>query len=593
MAGWLDTFDEKFDLVALEGRRTAGARVVTALGMSVLLSLNLGILVGAIWVIAAVGCEGCTWLVGAPQARGQTLTTRRRLLFVGSGWVQTTVWSTLAVLYWQTHQPALEIVAVAVLALQLLHASTFGFHTRATLLMMGAPPALCLLILPVLFGQYSGIPQITLGVGMSMTVIYAVNAARENFVTMASLESSELRLKEQTTAAVAANQAKSSFLAMMSHELRTPMNGVLGMAHALKTTSLNVNQASHVEMLLKSGDSLLAILNDILDISKIEANKMDIEINRFDLRALGARVYDLWAEVAREKGVTLIYEFDPATPVWVWGDPTRIRQIMINLVSNALKFTSSGEVRLAVRPMATDEAKGPQTEITVRDTGIGIADEQAARLFNPFTQASDSTYRQYGGTGLGLAICKRLATMMGGDISAKSRPGEGSTFRLTLPLPEAEEQAQEVETATLSDLSGRRILVADDNVINQAVARVILEAAGATVVVAADGVEALAALSASAFDAVLMDIHMPNMGGVEALTRIRAGDAGPKDMPVIALTADAMAGDQDRYARLGFDDTQPKPIRPVELIVAVAEVVAQHAPFAGFSVNMEAKALAS
>jgi two-component system, sensor histidine kinase len=580
---------EKLDLVALESRRTTGARLVSAVGMFVLLWLNLGILIGAIWVIAAFACESCTWLAGNPQALGQAPTTRQRLAFVVSGFAQTSVWSALAVLYWQTHQPALEIVAVAVLALQLLHASAFGFHTRVALVMMGGPPALWLFVLPILFCQYTGIQQITLGIGMGLTVIYAVNAARENFITMAALSRSELQLKEQTAAAVAANQAKSSFLAMMSHELRTPMNGVLGMAHALKTTALNGAQASHVGMLLKSGDSLLAILNDILDISKIEANKLDLESRPFDLRELGANVRDLWADVAQEKGVTLTYEFDPAAPVWVLGDPTRIRQIIINLISNALKFTTSGEVRLTVRPMAGDDGQRHLTTITVTDTGIGIAEDQAVRLFDPFTQATDSTYRLYGGTGLGLAICKRLAMMMGGDISAQSQPGQGSTFRLTLPLAETEAASAEIETATLSNLSSRRILVADDNAINLAVARAILEAAGAIVEVAADGVEALAALRAKAFDAVLMDIHMPNMGGIEAVSRIRAGEAGPKYTPVIALTADAMAGDHSKYARLGFDDTQSKPIRPAELIVAIAELLARPVPSGGPSVHAVAR----
>jgi signal transduction histidine kinase/DNA-binding NarL/FixJ family response regulator len=568
-------FDDKLDVVALDGRRTVIARMTSAVGMAVLLGLNLGVVTAVIWLAAVVACESVTWLAANPQARGHAPTKGQRLFYAGAALVQTAAWSALCVLFWFTHQPALEIVAVAVLALQLLQASTFGFHSPLALLILGGPPALCQLILPTLFGDYSGVQQITLSVGMGLTVLYAVNAARANFATMAALERSEARLKEQTQAAIAANQAKSSFLAMMSHELRTPMSGVLGMAHALKTTDLKVNQASHVEMLIKSGDGLLSILNDILDISKIEANRLDLETRPFELRELGERVYDLWAEVAREKDVTLVYDFDSAAPPWVLGDPTRIRQIMINLVSNALKFTHSGEVRLAVRPVASALDEAPLIEIAVSDTGIGITEEQQTRLFESFSQADASTYRQYGGTGLGLAICDRLATMMGGDISVESRAGEGTKFRVRLALPPTEEPVEAAESSAPADLHGRRILVAEDNVINQTVARVILEAAGAIVEVAGDGAQALAALRSDRFDAVLMDIHMPNMDGLEAIARIRAGEAGPKDVPVVALTADAMAGDDAKFADLGFDDTQPKPIRPAELLIAIASLFAR------------------
>jgi signal transduction histidine kinase/ActR/RegA family two-component response regulator len=580
--GWRGIFDEKLDIVARGGRKTAAARMASAVAMLVLLSLNLGLVVGVAWLLAAVGCESVNWIVSDPRPLGASQTMRRRFWFAGAAILQTSVWTALCVLFWFTHQPALEILAVAILALQLLQASTFAFHSPFALLLVGGPPAVCQFVLPTLFSAYSGPAQITMAVGMSLTVLYAITAARSNFATMAALEESERRLTEQTHAAVAANQAKSSFLAMMSHELRTPMNGVLGMAHALKTTKLKADQASHVEMLIKSGDGLLTILNDILDISKIEANKLDLEARPFDLRELGERVFDLWTEVAREKGVTLVYDFDAATPPWVLGDPTRVRQIMINLVSNALKFTPHGEVRLAVRPSASTGGGAERIEIAVRDTGIGITEEQQAHLFESFSQADTATYRQYGGTGLGLAICKRMAALMGGDISVSSRPGEGSEFSVTLALPPVDQPAVLAESPMTCDLRGRRILIAEDNVINQTVARVILEAAGASVDVAGDGEEALAALCIEPFDAVLMDIHMPNMDGVEAIRRIRAGEAGPPDMPVIALTADALAGDDARFTDLGFDDTHPKPIKPAELLMAIASLFAREGGAASF-----------
>jgi signal transduction histidine kinase len=228
LVGWRDMLDEKLDHVAHDGRKTAIARMGSALGFCVLLSLNFNVLIGLAWTAAVIACEGATWLSSTPSQTGRALTRQQRACWAAVALLQTSAWSAPSILFWLSHRPALEIMAVALLALQLLQASTFAFQSRLALALLGGPPALCLVILPVFFCRYSGIEQITLSLGLSMAVLYAVNAARANFATMAALESSELRLREQTRAAVAANQAKSSFLAMMSHELRTPMSGVLG-----------------------------------------------------------------------------------------------------------------------------------------------------------------------------------------------------------------------------------------------------------------------------------------------------------------------------------------------------------------------------
>ena len=385
----------------------------------------------------------------------------------------------------------------------------------------------------------------------------------------------ELRDRERELAgardeAVAANRAKSSFLAMMSHELRTPMNGVLGMAHALTLTELDPRQASHVDMLVRSGTGLMSILNDILDISKIEAGRLELETIAFDLPDLGRRACDLWTEPASAKGVRLAYEVDPRTPQWVAGDPTRLRQIMLNLISNALKFTQEGEVRLAIRPLETIDG-ATRIEIAVSDTGVGITPQQQAKLFQNFVQADASTTRRFGGTGLGLAICKQLATLMGGDIALESQEGVGTTFRVTVALEMAEAVDDEIVEAEAMGLEGLRLLVADDNAINQAVARAILEAASAVVTTVGDGIDALEALRGEAFDVVLMDVHMPRMDGLEALQQIRAGAAGRCDIPVIALTADAMAGVDAELLARGFDAVESKPINPAALIRTVAQ----------------------
>jgi CheY-like chemotaxis protein len=367
---------------------------------------------------------------------------------------------------------------------------------------------------------------------------------------------------------------------VMSHELRTPLNGILGMANALKGGRLDPIQARQVDLLVGSGDGLMTILNDILDVSKIEAGRLDLETTAFDLVELGERVHDLWRDLAAAKGVRLVYDVASGTPRWLTGDPTRIRQIMLNLTSNALKFTEAGEVRLALRPLTnvSGDPCAERIEITVSDTGIGITEDQRANLFESFSQADASTTRRFGGTGLGLAICRQLADLMGGVIEVESQPGRGSLFRVVLELPRAEppgDSQDEIEgEAEPSDsaggIAGRRILVAEDNLINQAVARAILEAVGARLDVAHDGVEALEMLAAGDFDVVLMDVHMPRMGGIEALSRIRAGEAGHPGLPVIALTADAMPGEDDKLLALGFDDVQGKPIQPMALITAIA-----------------------
>jgi signal transduction histidine kinase/ligand-binding sensor domain-containing protein/ActR/RegA family two-component response regulator len=381
-------------------------------------------------------------------------------------------------------------------------------------------------------------------------------------------------LREQTELALAASRAKSAFLAMMSHELRTPMNGVLGMAKALKMTALSPEQDRQLDMIVRSGDSLMTILNDILDISKIEAGKLDLEVITFDLIELGQSAHDLWADAAANKGVKLVYDVDPATPRWVRGDSTRVRQIVLNLISNALKFTQAGEVRLAIAPVAEG------VQISVRDTGVGISPAQQAKLFQSFSQADVSTARRFGGTGLGLSICKQLAELMGGGIRCESAEGQGSTFIVVLALPETEAPRVSTNDDTTADgeagaapLAGVNLLVVDDNPINLAVAGAILGAFGATITTAADGMEGLQRLTQADFDVVLMDLQMPRMNGAEALARIRGGAAGRPDIPVIALTAGVMAGETARLLDLGFDDVQPKPINPRELVISISEVM--------------------
>jgi signal transduction histidine kinase/CheY-like chemotaxis protein len=568
MGKFAGLLDDVGDVMTLGARDTAGMRAVLAAICALLLGLNVNIATGAVWFV--LYALGEFWTRRMYRAfKGKRRSVADNLAVAVSFTCQTAQWVAMAVLYWRTGGLGLQISAITILCAMIVHAQCFAYRSRLALAIIGGMPAVAIITLPVFFGDLGGLQLITLTTCLFLALANMANSARVNLQT--SRELNRARAEAET-----ANLAKSTFLAMMSHELRTPMNGVLGMAHALQGSALDARQAAQVEMLLRSGDGLMALLNDILDISKIEAGKLELEETPFDLVDLGQRVHDLWREAADAKGVRLVYDPAPGLPSWVAGDPNRLRQILQNLVSNALKFTEAGEVRIALR-VADGAAPGQvRLEAAVSDTGLGMTPEQQGRLFQAFQQAEAATARRFGGTGLGLAICRQLAELMGGDISATSRLGLGSVFRLSLPLrlSEAPEQAT-APTMAAADISGCRVLVADDNAINQAVARAILEAVGAGVEVARDGAEALAMLRAQPFDVVLMDIHMPGMDGREALARIRAGAAGRADMPVIALTADAMPGYDGQLLTDGFDAAQPKPIQPAALILAIAEAVAR------------------
>ncbi|GAB4520104.1 MAG: ATP-binding protein [Amphiplicatus sp.] len=573
-------------LQAVAQARAGGAvmrLVIAALGASVL-SFATGFTLAGVWFALVVISQVLDSRLWASFRRPErtALASRRELFLLYASCVQTTlIYSMFPALMWFLWGEAGKLFAIIWLSGALLHVTMHMHHEPRIFFAAIAPHTAYFLGLP-LHTLITGAPPGRLGGGMVLlaAILYLAHlftVFRQYGTSSRQMLAAQESARERQAAAEEANRAKSTFLATMSHEIRTPMNGVLGMVEALEATELTSDQAEKLKIIRESGDLLLTILNDILDFSKIEANKVEIETAPFRLSDVARKVENLHSLKAREKGLdfSVVCEIDGETPRL--GDAHRIVQVLHNLVVNAIKFTQVGgvSVRIFSAPGASERCV-----IEVADSGIGMTQEQAARIFEPFSQADTATSRKFGGTGLGLSIVKGLVRSMNGSIRVETAPSAGSTFIVELPLPRAPAGAapQEEPSADRSittERGGRRlrILAAEDNAVNRAVLQALLGPAGHSIEFAEDGLKAIEAIKQGEFDLVLMDISMPTMDGEEAMRRIREAEGASKQStPIIAVSAHAMRQQIEHYRRIGFDGYVTKPVTARQLFDEIERV---------------------
>ncbi|HEY3799489.1 MAG TPA: ATP-binding protein [Caulobacteraceae bacterium] len=493
-----------------------------------------------------------------------------------------TVYTMFMALFWLTGDPVGRAFAIMQSCISLTYV-LLQYYARPKIFLIAVTPYLAGVALAV--GQIAsqamrGRPAVMLTAAIALGLLcnMFVMARRQLSASRDALRQARAVAQERGVAAEAANEAKSAFLATMSHEIRTPLNGVLGMAQAMAGDELAPVQKERLEVIRQSGESLLAILNDVLDLSKIEAGRFELEEVEFDLADLIKGAHSAFTALANKKGLSFALTIEDSARGVYLGDPTRVRQILYNLISNALKFTEHGEVR--VRATRGEDC----LQLSVSDTGVGIAEERMDALFDKFTQADVSTTRRYGGTGLGLAICRELADLMHGKISVYSTIGQGSVFVVRVPLqrvgdaqattfalPPAPEGLDEPGSLKI------RVLAAEDNSVNQLVLKTLLHQIGVEPVVVDNGQLAVDAWREQTWDVILMDMQMPVMDGLTATRAIRAAEAaeGRARTPIIALTANAMAHQMQQCAAAGMDAHVAKPIEAMRLFEALESALAQ------------------
>jgi signal transduction histidine kinase/CheY-like chemotaxis protein len=491
-------------------------------------------------------------------------------------------------MFWLSGDPIARAFAIAQTCISILYV-LLQYYARPKIFLMSAAPYLTVMALAVgslgsaALRSHHPWTVLTAVVALGLLFNLFFNARRQLAASREALHRARAEAQERGVAAEAANEAKSAFLATMSHEIRTPLNGVLGMAQAMAADRLSSVQHDRLEVIRQSGEALLAILNDVLDLSKIEAGRFELESVEFDLGDLMKGAHSAFTALANKKGLSFDLTIEETAKGVYLGDPTRVRQILYNLISNALKFTEHGEVRV------TAAKQGEALALRVSDTGVGIAPDRLGALFEKFTQADASTTRRYGGTGLGLSICRELAHLMGGEIGTASTLGEGSTFSVKLPLEKVGEALAPQfalppapSPSHEASLPRIRVLAAEDNSVNQLVLKTLLHQIGVEPHVVDNGEQALEAWKDQPWDVILMDMQMPIMDGLTATRAIREAEAatGRVRTPIVALTANAMSHQIQQCRAAGMDGHVAKPIEAARLFAALEAALEPQAPAA-------------
>lgn len=493
--------------------------------------------------------------------------------------VNVTVYSSITIPLWTQGGEIGRLFAVIMLCGALLHV-TMQFYAVRTLLLAAIIPHMTYLVgyliaIAVQSGQQGLLPVAILLVAAALYATHLGTVVRKANSALRELAEANQREAAARLDAEAASAAKSAFVATLTHEIRTPMNAVISARHFLEASAINAEQREHVAMLRDASEVMLGLMNDVLDMAKIEAGRMVIESTPVDLGGLCDSLIRLWTPAARQKGLGLRFQCEAPLPPVVLTDPLRLRQILSNLISNAIKFTETGDVTLSIRP--SQGLGGSGWEFRVQDQGCGMSPDVLNHLFEPFTQASVQTARTHGGTGLGLTISLGLARLMGGDIRVDSTPGAGSCFTVELPLIEAVSSPLGSPTVRVVDQQltpvGLRVLIAEDHAVNRRILELLLSPLGWHLTLAHDGAEAVAAADLQTFDVILMDMQMPVMDGVSATKTLRMGNGPNKDTPVIALTANALDSHKALWAEAGVEHFLTKPIDPPKLIDTMLSVV--------------------
>lgn len=502
---------------------------------------------------------------------GAPVATWRRLTAFVAPTITSTAFGALSIMLFSSHVRFAPTLGGMLLAGALLNVVVVNAGDRSATLMAAAPHALYLLIVP--FVAKAANPGVNLAdalwFGALLMIVSVTVASRTLSAALKAEADAKAEAERRRHEAEEAVAAKSAFVAMISHELRTPISAILAGAARLHSEVPETSSKVHAQLITDAGGLMRTLLNDLLDFSRLEAGRMSVESSAFNLRQALSDTLRLWRPEAARKGLRLRVAGASSLPRWTAGDAMRLKQVLNNLLSNAIKFTERGDITV----MFDARPAGERTllTITVDDTGPGIFEADLPRLFTPFDQLNAAVVRQHGGSGLGLAISRELARLMGGDLTAARAPSEGARFTLTALLDPAEAPRAEQEDHSVK---GLRVLVVDDHVVNRRAIELVLEPLGVDATLAESAEQALDLLSSEVFDAVLMDLYMPGMDGREASRILRSGDGPNRDVPIIAVTASATAKDWEACAAAGMNAHVAKPIDPVELFGALAQVLA-------------------